>query len=257
MLALLTLAHAAPPDVAADLIRFNTAAKVPLPTLTAPQRVALASGEVVRFIETVSDGNLRVVGFALLQAPQKNLFIASQHPRYASATSSLLIEHRISAEGDQSVWYGILDLPRPFIDRHWVVNSWNHHATATSSDGAHWEHLWALHPEGVEPAVDLVASGGLDGVSLERFEEAIAVPASVGGVVFLNVGEGWTLVGYHSVFDIGGRLPERPMAEWVKHSMESYFASLHTRAIEDVPRDYRADAELLLGADGVVIPAFP
>ena len=250
------LASAAPPDFAADLARLNASADMPVPTLSAKQRTALAQGEVVRFIETMPNNNLRVVGFALLAAPHVSLFIASQHPRYASTASPMLIEKELSTVGDRGVWYGMVDLPRPFTDRHWVVNNWNNHDLARASDGAHWEHLWRLHPEGIEPARSVMAAGQIPGVDADMFNNAISTPASEGGVVFLDVGEGWTLVSYHSVFDPGGAIPERPMAEFVKRSMEDYFAQLSSRALEDVPRDYQAGSAPLIGADGKVIPFF-
>lgn len=255
-LTLLAAAAAAPPDVAAELARFNAGADIPVPTLTAKQRADLAAGEVVRFIEALPNDNLRVVGFALLPAPHVSLFIASQHPRYASSASPMLTEKVLSTVGDRGVWYGIIDAPRPFTDRHWVVNNWNNHELARASDGAHWEHLWRLHPEGVEPARAVMAAGEIPGVDAEMFDAAISTPASEGGVVFLDVGEGWTLVSYHSVFDPGGAIPERPMAELVKRSLEDYFSQLSSRALEDVPREYRAGSAPLIGADGEPIPFF-
>jgi hypothetical protein len=257
LLAMLSAALAAPPDIAAglsaSLVRFNAAADTPLPVLSAAQRDTLASGGVVRLIETLPDGNLRVVGFALLEASRDSLFIASQHPRYASSASSMLTELELSTSGDRGVWYGFLDLPRPFTDRHWVVSNWNNHDVARSSGGAYWEHLWRLHPDGIQPARPALEAGRIPGIDAALFDAAIPVPASRGGVVFLDVGGGWTLVGYHSVFDPGGVIPERPMAELVKRSLEDYFAQLEKRARESVPKDYRVGCAPLIGADGETI----
>ncbi|MFT5682789.1 MAG: hypothetical protein ACI8RZ_003713 [Myxococcota bacterium] len=247
-------ALAGEPDLVAHLAEFNALAEIPLPALSVEQQAKLVGGGVVRFIEPRPDDTLRVVGLALLTAPRDDLFIASQHPRYASSASSMLTEKVLSADGDRGVWYGFIDLPRPFTDRHYVINNWNNHLLAATSDGAYWEHLWQLHPDGMQPARAALEAGEIPGVDAAMFDDAIAVPTSMGGVVFLDVGDGETLVAYHSVFDPGGALPERPMAELVKRSLEDYFAQLKVCALESVPRDYRAGMTPLIGADGEVIP---
>ena len=258
MYALLTLLSAAAgADLRDELARFNTHADIPLPVLTESQLAVLSSGEIVRFIEPQSNDNLRVFGFAVLQAPMVSLYIASQHPRYASTATAMLTEYEISTSGDRGVWYGLIDLPRPFTDRHWVVNNWNNHAIAATTANVQWEHLWQLHPEGIEPARPAMARGEIGDIDAEQFNAAIALPVSEGGLVLINLGGGSTLVAVHSMLDLGGSVPERPLAEFARRSMTDYFVDLKARALTEVPQHYRAGVSAsLIGADGQVIPYF-
>ncbi len=116
---LLPAALAGPPvpELAAKLDQFNAHAEYPLPRLSARQLTDLANGEVVRILERPAGGDVRAIGL-------------------------LVVEWRMTSGPDsgKATWYGHIDLPSPFKDRHWVVSVWNNHALHRATNGVAWEH---------------------------------------------------------------------------------------------------------------------
>ena len=249
------LAQVSPDQIIQALTTFNTHADIALPLPNPAQQKTLSRGGIFKTIQTLDSGNYRVVGMIVAEIPRNQLWIANQHPRYGSYDS--LIETMLAADNDRQVWYGFADFPSPFADRHWVVDNWNNHVLAEKTDNRQWEHLWRQHANGVEPARGSAEQGKLEGLDQATFDAAIVIPATLGGVAMLDLGNGWTLMASHSVFDLGGAIPERLLAEYFRQSMDRYFRLQLNRAREQVPVDYRAGGNAVMpGGDGKPLPHF-
>ena len=149
---LLPVALAGPPvtELTEKLTQFNAHAVFRLPTLSARQLADLSSGQVVRILERPANGDVRAIGLMVVQAEQRDLWVAAQDPHYVAADG--LVEWRMASDtqNGRATWYGHIDLPSPFKDRHWVVDVWNNHALHTATGGMAWEHPWRLNEGKIE-----------------------------------------------------------------------------------------------------------
>ena len=246
---------ATPPTDAqlAETLRvFNAGSVFDLPALSAPDREKLRSGEVVKLILPDPNGNLMVVGLLLCSLPRDQVWLASQDVHFASPNSAT--EARLSVSGDRAVWYGYLDLPAPFTDRHWVVNVWNNHELAASSGDRMWEHPWRLDADGPAKARPLVEQGAVGSITVEAFDKAIFTPVNKGAWVFIDLGEGQTLLGYHATSEVGGSIPERLVAEFVRAGLEDLLRRVERLARDTVPGHYTGSHAPVLGGSGQPVP---
>ena len=128
---------------------------------------------------------------------------------------------------------------------------------ARSSDGAFWEHPWRLNPDGIAVARPLVARGAVEGLDVAAFDAALYTPVNQGALVFIALPESQSLMAYDVTSVIGGSIPDRLVAEFVRISMERSLRAVEQRAREVIPGHYRAGHPPVLGADGVPVPFYP
>ncbi len=260
MLGLLSIATAlAAPPTDAQLVDalegFNAHAVFPLPTLDAQQRAELLSGEVLKLLLPQGDDTLRVVGLMYSEEPRDRIWLACQDPHFASPGAAT--ELRMTVDGDRGVWYGILDLPRPFSDRHWVVDVWNNHALAAATDGDSWEHPWQLREDGAHLALPWIEQGAVEGIDAEDFAQAIYTPVNHGAWLFIALPGGGSLAGYHATSVVGGNIPDRLVAEFVRRGLDDLLRRLERISSETVATHYTAAHEDLPGGDGQTLPRYP
>lgn len=236
------------------LAAFNADAHFPLPELDAAARARLQGGEVVKLVNPHPDGTIQVAGVVIIQEPHHAVWLASQDPHFASPGQAT--ELRLELTGDRASWYGYLDLPRPFTDRHWVVNVWNNHALAARSDNALWEHPWTLDETGADTVMPYLASGQVDGITEEMAQEALYTPVNRGGWVFLALPDGSTLLSYHATSVVGGNIPDRMVAEFIRMGLEDLLRRAERIAAEVVPGHYTAGHPAILGGDGQPVPLY-
>ena len=117
-----------------------------------------------------------------------------------------------------------------------------------------WEHPWRLNPDGVSVARPLVARGEVDGLDLDTFDAALYTPVNHGALVFIALPDDHSLMAYDVTSVIGGSIPARLVAEFVRAGMERNLRSVEERAREVIPGHYRAGHEPVLGADGAAVP---
>ena len=256
MLALLcsTALAVSDPQLAETLAQFNAEAINPLPELSAGDRKRLLSSGVLKLMVHQPDGTLRVVGFILSDQPQKGMWLSTQDHHFSGGDA---IEAPVYLEPNRSSWYALLDLPRPFKDRHWVIEIWDNLELARSSGGRFWEHPWRLNPDGVSVARPMVARGEVEGLDLEAFDNALYTPVNHGALVFIQLPDSHSLMAYDVTSVIGGNIPDRLVAEFVRAGMERSLRRVETRAREVIPTHYRDGHEPVLGADGAPVPYFP
>ncbi|MEL6341616.1 MAG: hypothetical protein AAFV53_00690 [Myxococcota bacterium] len=241
-------------DITGSIATFNQHAVFGLPTLSADDLADLQRGEVIKRLLPNQNGNLQVVGMMVSKLPMQQVWLASQDPHFMSPGSAT--EARLSVQGDKAVWYGFLDLPMPFSDRHWVVDSWNNHTLAQVTDNQMWEHPWTLDDDGLPLARPTVEAGAVAGLTLRTFERAIFTPVNHGALVFIGLNEGETLLSYHATSVIGGNIPERLAAEFIRSGLDKLLRRIDRIAREEVRSHYTARHPVLLGGDGQPVPHY-
>lgn len=232
---------------------FNSHSVFDIPTLSDAQRSQLANGSVVRLLNPVRGGNYQVVGLLAIPLPQQQVWVAGQDPHFASTAAT---EHRMSIEGDRATWYGFLDLPMGFSDRHWVVDVWNNHAMASATNNRMWEHPWRLNEQDLPQARTAVNNGQVGGLTVEAFDRAIFTPNNEGALAFVELSPNETLLIYHATSAVGGNVPERLMAEFAKATLEGYLRKIEKNAMDVVPGHYTAGHGTIPGGDGAPVPLF-
>ena len=132
-------------------------------------------------------------------------------------------------------WYGFMDIPAPFEDRHFVVRTTINDGLAQRSGDTMWERWWVLDPTGLDASRTEVVAGKVEGVDAIAFEQAIYLPANQGAWIFLDLPGGRTLFGFHTASALGGAIPDslvtaylfRGLDEIVVDSLEKA-AHMHT-----------------------------
>ncbi|MEC7947143.1 MAG: hypothetical protein VX265_06210 [Myxococcota bacterium] len=246
---------ATPAEVEALLNRFRSVAVMPLAPLTAAQHAALASGEIVTHLEKRPDGHHRAVGIAVCDTSQTAMWLATQDPHFTGGDDA--IEASIEKAPHRGVWYGMLDVPKPFSDRHWVIESWDEVQLAAQTGGVVWEHPWRLRPGATSRVRDRVARGAVRGLTLEMFDAAIETPLNEGALVFLALSDTESLFAYHVTTDVGGAVPERMVAGFVRRTMTAHIEHLQERARDVIPSHYRGDHAPVPGFQGGTVPLYP
>jgi hypothetical protein len=256
MLALLltTALAATPAEVEALLTRFRGVAVMPLAPLSEAQHAALAAGEVVTRLEKRPDGHHRAVGIAVCDVPQRAMWLATQDPHYTGGDDA--IEAKVEKQPHRGVWYGMLDVPKPFSDRHWVIESWDEVELARRTDDVIWEHPWRLRAGDTERVRGQVERGEVAGLTLEMFEAAIETPLNEGALVFLALPGDQSLFAYHVTTDVGGAVPERMVAGFVRRTMTEHIEHLRQRAREEIPGHYRGSHAPVAGFRDGAVPLY-
>ena len=114
------------------LAAFNTSARFPLPALADSQVERLAEGKVVKIREVSGSGDepQRAIGLLRTALPKEALWLSARDVHFTAVDE--LIEVQLTPDAQwPAVWYQLLDMPRPFSDRHWVVDVTDTHTLAS------------------------------------------------------------------------------------------------------------------------------
>ncbi|MEZ4238282.1 MAG: hypothetical protein R3F59_19450 [Myxococcota bacterium] len=244
-------------DEIARVLQTCSAAKYPLPAITAEQRAELDRSEVVRIVHHADDPEApsTAVGIALLEADRNALWIAAQDP-HAQVDPSLT-EFVVEWLGvDDALWYGYLDLPRPIRDRQWVVSSGNNHPLARKTGDLCWEHKWTLVSDGLPRARAMVADGGIGGLTVEQLDSAVYTPVNRGAWLMAPLSDGRTLVAYQATSVVGGAIPDWLVLQLTMSRLQSVLDDLEARAQHWSPSHYTAAHAAVPGGAGEPIPRF-
>ena len=244
-------------EVQSTIQQFNAGAHFALPTLSADQISTLKAGNVVAILDDSAgaDAPRRAVGFMLSEVNQQQLWLACQDPHAVLNTSTKELRTQINA--DQSAhWYGFMDLPWPFSDRHWMVKSWNTTSLAQLSNNLYWEHPWDLLPNGATEIKPFLEAGKLPGVSVDLINDAVYTPVSKGAWAVATVNDNTRLVVYHATTVVGGSIPESTAVRYTVMTLEDMMKDMEKRAINWVPNHYTSGHVGVLGGDNQIIPTF-
>lgn len=253
LLALPLASSAGAPEsvVSPAVARFNRAAVFPLPTLDPGQLADLEKGKVVKIIDRsgARDQPARAIALKLSSHSQPALWVASLDPHLTVDPD--LTESRLDKADGKELWYGYYDLPYPFADRHWVIESWNNRALATATGGAAWEHAWKLAPHREAEALSAVRLGKVEGVEPEWVDSAVKTPHNHGAWLVLALEDGRSLLGYHATSTVGGSVPDWLVLQLVQSKLDALLKRVDDRCDELVPSHYTAVHPDLEGGDGL------
>lgn len=255
---LLPVALAGPPasELAAKLSQFNAHAVFPLPRLSPRQLADLSEGQPVRILERPAGGDVRAIGLMVVQADQRDLWVAAQDAHYVVTEG--LVEWRMAtgSQNGQATWYGHIDLPSPFKDRHWVVDVWNNHALHTATGGTAWEHPWKLNEAALPQARAAAAEGRIRSISAERFDNSIVTERNRGAWIAVELDGPWALVAYHASTVVGGNIPDGLMARAVHIRMRSLLKTIANRAQTVVKGHYTAGHAPMASGGPAPVPLY-
>jgi hypothetical protein len=234
--------------------RFNAVAHTPLPVPAPDQLQELADGAVVTLVHRRGDLHYMVVGVARTGLPKEQVYLSTQDPHYSGDAR---VEANVSKGPNKATWYGLLDIPRPWSDRHWVIDVWDNVPLARRSGNVWWEHPWQMRVGGLKLVRPRVERGEVHGLTLAMFEDAVETPANEGALDFLELPGDDSLFVYAIVSDAGPGVPERLIAAFVRRQMAGFLSDVIDRARDEVPAHYRAPHPPVLGVDGEPIPYYP
>ena len=240
-----------------DNIRsFNSHSKFDIPVLTDKQIDDLNSHKVVKILDS-GDGMSkpkRGIGLLLTQATPNDLWIAYSDDHFTLNPNFHYIQLEVKAQGNET-WYGLVDLPWPFEDRHWVTTSWNNLEMASLTDNQMWEHPWVKSPEFHEKARKVIASGVYPKLKAKNFDEAIFLPENSGALATIKIGKS-TLLIYHATGTIGGIIPDDLMLRYLLHSLTDLLNGIEERALQNVKAHYTTGHKPVISGSGVLIPYY-
>jgi len=225
-----------------------------LPALSVDRKRSLLAGEVVRILQRSKEDGApsAAVGIAVLKASRDALWIAAQDPHIVVDDS--LTEQRVENLGpDRNIWYGYYDLPRPFRDRQWVVDSRNNHTLAQVSEGACWEHPWSLVPDGLSRMRRWVSEHPDGSITDAHLDHALFAPVAHGSWFMAPVAPGEVLVAYQAWSVVGGSVPDWVVLQIAMSRVEKLLVSVQTRAQEWSPAHYTTAHAPVHGGDGAPI----
>lgn len=234
--------------------RFNAVAYTPLPMPMPEQLEELAAGEIVTMVHRREDGRYMVLGIARTGMPKEQVWVATQDPHY---TGDEKVELNLSLAPHKGTWYGLLDIPRPFADRHWVIDVWDNVDLARQSSGRFWEHPWKRNSEALTTARSRVAQGHVADFTLDMFDAAVETPANDGALDFLELPGDDSIFVYAIVSAAGPGIPDRLIAAFVRRRMHTHVQVVLDRAKDVIPHHYRGAHAPVLGVDGAYVPLFP
>ena len=220
---------------------------------SASELARLASGEVVKKLipgkPGAPDGGM-VLKTTELSRQALWLGSADSH-----GEERRLVAHHMPLQGDEMLrWYGLVDLPRPFADRHFLIRTIIN-TGLSSAEPTMWERTWSLEPGGEATMRGEVARGAVPGVTVERFDAALFTPANSGGWLFLDLPDGRTLFGYHGVTSMGGEIPDGLASRYAFWGLDEIVRTVFERAAQ-IESHYVAGHEPIRGGDGRVLPYY-
>jgi hypothetical protein len=247
-------AHAGSVDALGETLdTFNAQAHTPLPPLSPDQLEQLADGEVVTLLQRRADGRYLVVGMARTGVPKEQAWLATQDPHYGTEVATELALH---VEPHASTWYHRIDLPRPFSDRHWVIDVWDNLELAEATGGEMWEHPWALRADGMAMVRDRVEKGEAPGLDLETIDAAVETPVNEGALDYIDLPGDDSVFVYAVATATGGGIPDRIVAAYSRARMHGNVARVVERARHVIPDHYRGDHAPVAGLDGRPLARF-
>ena len=243
-------------EIVQAIEQFNTHSQFDLPILSTTQVQSLLNGETLSIIDQQGGENepRRAVGIRLSSHPKEKLWLSCQDVHFVqqSSTKELRVNQR---PPDSADWYGYLDMPWPFSDRHWFVKVWNNHELANKTNNQAWEHPWDLIPNGDDIVRSHIAAGKLDGVTTEMMDDAVYTPVSRGAWAAMDVADSSLFI-YHATTQVGGNIPEEVIVRYVRSGLDEMLRNIEKRAATVMDSHYSGDHPLLPGGDGKPVPHF-
>lgn len=225
-------------EITAAIAEYNALSPIEL-AIPIPGEKSLArliDGRVVNHRQSVPNPNdpeaseiYRVVGYIVV--PQPRLLVWAATLATTTQHASRLTEIPIQFDdAGGALWYQYVDLPWPFADRHWMIQTEKRIGLARNTDQAVWEHSWSLAEDGLNRSLRLVASGKAGDIETAAAARAVYLPANRGGWIMRRMDPSSTLVMVHATAELGGRLPDGWVARYVKGQLNHVLGRLEGRS---------------------------
>ncbi len=242
-------ARAAVDDARIDaaLEEYAKGATYAFPMPPANERARLVEGKVLKQRLKNDDGDV-AIGMIVSDQPMRDLWLGSLDPDFDIVKN---VRTYVFPTPPDAVtrWYGLVDLPFPFNDRHFLITTVLNKAIAASSGGRIWERAWHLEPDGVATMTPLVAAGKVEGVTTAMFDKAIYTPVNRGSWFFVQLDPTHVLMGYTCATVIGGDIPEGLVTQHVLAGLDELLTTVVTRA-RQMNEHYRGTHPRLVGGNG-------
>lgn len=220
---------ASPAEVTSAWATFNAGAELPLPDITDAQLERLLEGKLVKYREVAGeDDPQRVVGIQIIQQERSRVWAAAR-AEDVDYDGAIFWAVDGAPEGRER-WYQWVDIPFPFADRHLVLDVWDNHALAASSDNTIWEHPWEIATGAMALTRDAAAKGEIEGVTPQIYNKSVVVDVNNGAWVAIALGPEETLLAFHAQSVVGGAIPDKLIADFVMMSMGKIYRDLIARA---------------------------
>ena len=245
-------------DLRAQVTTFNAHATSPLPELSGDQLRALLAGDVVRVLDRPkSDPRIRrAVGLVLVEAEQRAAWVAAQDPHFVAVDGLTELQLTRDPSTGRASWYGHIDIPSPFDDRHYVVDVWNNHALHAASGGTLWEHAWQRNPTALPGVRARVAAGEVGALDVADFDASIETPLNEGAWIAMATPDGRAVLGYHATTLVGGHIPEGLFARYILLGLKSMMRTVQARAQGPIQAHYRGGHRPLPAGGPSMTPTF-
>jgi hypothetical protein len=260
MMALLAAVLSARADVAAltqELALLRANLRYGLPPISANDVARLDAGKLVRFRvdPTKSDPKDLAVALQITTLPRAAVWISTIDADFQQKSG--LVERRIrNVEPGRAVWMGLLELPFPFDDRAWVVETHINPKLVEATGGRAWERWWDLREDHWPEVLGLADRGSLPGVTRPELEAAAFTPTNEGTWFYDELPDGRLLVGFQEATVVGGVIPTDILTHFIVGSLDELFDGAFDRARDLVPRHYVAGHEPIEGGDGKMLPYY-
>ncbi len=247
--------HAAEPGLESVWSTYRQHASFPVPELDATQLERLDSGEVVK-LRLPRDGDNPVGAMALVLTEQskENMWLSSLDDDQPYPDDFMM--HMLPTLGSElQRWYGFMDVPAPFDDRHFVVRTTINESLHDKTGGSMWERWWVLDTSGEQAMRGVIEAGGFTRLDLDRFEDAVFLPANRGAWIFLDLPDGRLLFAYHTAAALGGVVPDRLVTGYLYRGLDDIMARTMKRAAE-MKSHYVGGHEVLMSGTGKPLPRY-
>lgn len=211
----------------------SPSASTELPLLSDSDYERLGEGGVVSHRQSMDiNGHVavqRVSAFVVVPAPRLRVWVATLGS--GERHSSRLTEVPVSMNGAGSAtWYQRLDLPWPFKNRHWLINTEKNTALAEEADDLVWEHRWCLATDSIDEARAILNAAELMPKDTAVFDNALYLTINQGAWVMMPLDQERTLVVVYATAELGGRLPDRMVARMIRKQLQKTLSDLTRRA---------------------------
>jgi hypothetical protein len=229
---------------------YLASSRSPFPMPPPNERARLLEGKVLKQRIKRDEGDL-ALGLTVSTEPLRDLWLGSLDPHFDNVKN--VRTYMFTPPHDAVTrWYGLVDLPRPFNDRHFLITTVLNRAMAEQSGGRIWERTWNLEADGVATMAPIVAAGKVEGVDVAAFEKAIYTPVNHGSWFFVQLDPAHVLVGYSCATVIGGDIPDGLVTQHVLAGLDELLTKVVSRA-ETIHEHYKTGHAPLVGGDGLPI----
>lgn len=244
------------PDLMRALGAWIKHSNLPVPMLSIKERALLLEGKMLKkWLPPRPSAPVGAMGMIITEQSQAAMWLSSADGKHMDGETEegKLTSYHLPKTGNEMFrWYGFIDLPAPFADRHFLIRTSVNPRAAAETDGQVWERTWSLEADGMETVRPLVEAGAIEGLTKERFEAAIYVPGNLGGWVSIQLPDGRTLFSYQASSSVGGDIPDKLVNRMVMMNLGKLMTQVDNFA-KTMPTHYvSGHAPIQSGAGGHV-----